>query len=418
MELTHTRSQLPIGQGFFHCGTVSLGGSPFNYVYDCGSEQPTPLRKAVRKYLASLGGQDIDLLFVSHLDVDHVSGLDQLLIGSHVKTAIVPYLSPAARLAAIAKATFDNHIIGSFVELLCDPTNWFNDRGVDSIVYVMPGSPPEGLGPEGTIPPFPEGNDGSFSDELKLILPRTKQLPPENPTPKARAGSNVLIMDCSLPLYFNTIVGAHSLQRSPNWQFITFVHPEGEREQAFRKLVRDNLGRDAPIGKNRFEINQQKLLILLQSSSGRDRLAACYVAIRANRNLTSLSVYSGPIRVDGITCHLVDDNNYVLPADAMPCGWIGTGDANFASATRRREFVEHFQSVWSMVWTLTLPHHGSKHNWHAELASRAQRFVVSCGKKNKYGHPHLETRQTIRRDRIVQTTEKNGSSNNVQVKLE
>lgn len=37
-----------------------------------------------------------------------------------------------------------------------------------------------------------------------------------------------------------------------------------------------------------------------------------------------------------------------------------------------------------------LPHHGSKYSYSENLYARTKYAVISCGKKNRYGHPHAE----------------------------
>lgn len=138
MKLKHTRHQLPVGQGFFHAGTVSIGASTFNYVYDCGSEYPEPLKRAITNYIDELSGDTINALFVSHLDYDHVSGLDQLLLFSKADVAVLPYLSPASRLIMVAKATDRGSLDSTYLNLLCDPTGWLVSRGVQQVIYVTP----------------------------------------------------------------------------------------------------------------------------------------------------------------------------------------------------------------------------------------------------------------------------------------
>src|SRR5579871_5967577 len=76
--LTHERVQHPVGQGFFHTAKLEVGGTHFEYVYDCGAVHNAPLTDEVRVY-ADRSPDGIDVLFVSHLDKDHVSGLDNLL---------------------------------------------------------------------------------------------------------------------------------------------------------------------------------------------------------------------------------------------------------------------------------------------------------------------------------------------------
>lgn len=78
-----------VGQGLFYHGRIS----GFNFVYDCGST--SPLRN---QYLNNciqsefLPNEDIEYVFISHLDEDHINGYNLLRRYANVKRLILPYL--------------------------------------------------------------------------------------------------------------------------------------------------------------------------------------------------------------------------------------------------------------------------------------------------------------------------------------
>ena len=79
-----TRTQYSIGQGCFRAGHVrwareaSRSSDDFHYVYDCGSSDGSAaLQDAIVAWRSQTSR--LDALFVSHLDADHVSGIDRLL---------------------------------------------------------------------------------------------------------------------------------------------------------------------------------------------------------------------------------------------------------------------------------------------------------------------------------------------------
>ena len=89
-----TRFQFPIGQGCFHAGSIRdddavyHGEHAFHYVYDCGSDDGKALGEAIDSYKNQVS--HVDALFVSHLDNDHVKGLDRLLSVVKVDTVTSP----------------------------------------------------------------------------------------------------------------------------------------------------------------------------------------------------------------------------------------------------------------------------------------------------------------------------------------
>ena len=88
MTLQVRMNQHPVGQGGFFTGSLDVGATPFRWAYDCGSNQLDPLVQEI----ASVAAQgDLDVLFLSHLDSDHVSGIDVLLSQCRVGEVVLPY---------------------------------------------------------------------------------------------------------------------------------------------------------------------------------------------------------------------------------------------------------------------------------------------------------------------------------------
>src|SRR5215475_7403911 len=97
------REHWAVGQGLFTSGEINVAprGRPvpksLNYVYDCGARNHragSPLLAAMNTYIDQ--ASEIDALFVSHLDEDHVVGLDRLLEFITVDTVYLPYVDEAA----------------------------------------------------------------------------------------------------------------------------------------------------------------------------------------------------------------------------------------------------------------------------------------------------------------------------------
>ena len=85
------RCQHPVGQGGFHTSEIRIRSSrteKFTIVYDCGATQNDALQQSIDWYVNNY--EKIDLLVLSHLDNDHVQGLDQLLTHISVDTVLIP----------------------------------------------------------------------------------------------------------------------------------------------------------------------------------------------------------------------------------------------------------------------------------------------------------------------------------------
>src|SRR4051794_17742211 len=92
--------QHAVGHGGFHTAQVftgwdaqSVGAGPsFTWVFDCGSRRTSKFDDYLRVW-TRLNPQPIDWLFISHFDLDHVSGLDVLMSRNVVRDVMVPYVN-------------------------------------------------------------------------------------------------------------------------------------------------------------------------------------------------------------------------------------------------------------------------------------------------------------------------------------
>jgi hypothetical protein len=410
--IINKRTQHPVGQGFFHSGEIRVQEAVIRYVYDCGSENDDSLNSAVSDYASQEDGSfKLDILFLSHLDSDHVSGLDRLLIKVPTATVVLPYLSNIDRLIIIAKAIEDDKLTGTLFSFASDPDGWFVERGVEHIIYVEGSNdgndePPQ-LPPEPVLP-FDDPDDFSLK---RVSMPQGLQVdlnhlrnaatqPVRHRATSIKQSAEVFHISHRTPVQL--LWGESTL----DWVFIMFTHPEFEREDRFRKLVRSEFGNVLGEGIAPETMGHVKLIEVLQNKEMRDRLADCYGVIRRDRNLTSMSLYSGPTKRHK---HVAVRTRHGGCGNAsQPIAWLATGDANLKTKSRRFAFVQHYSNVRSIVHTLCLPHHGSKYNFHSELIDKEWRYVASAGKNNSYGHPHEEV-ITLLRSELHTVTEKHDS---------
>lgn len=84
-----TLIQHPVGQGGLMSGLLELPDRTIHWVYDCGSNQAEPRD---REIAIVEGHGNLDVLFLSHLDSDHVNGIDRLLMSVKVQEVVLPDL--------------------------------------------------------------------------------------------------------------------------------------------------------------------------------------------------------------------------------------------------------------------------------------------------------------------------------------
>lgn len=386
------RHQLPVGQGCFHAGTVGVGdpigqgSKQFHYIYDCGSTDLGAIRDGID--LCKRHTSSIHALFVSHLDDDHVSGLDRLLAAVKVDTVYIPYVDDLLPILDLLEAEKDGALSASLIEAAIEPASWFGRRGVRRVVRVSGAAdfPPDG-------PPIPapsEPPEGPITEEGSLTFK-------EHPAAARRirpglAGERSELLEMlpggSVVILVNN--------RILDWLFLPYVDPAPkQRRTAFRKALRTTLGL-----KPRQRLTSTRLADALRNSNERERLRECYDEIiaggaRRMHNRVSMSLYSGPTgrKPDQVWEYRMDtysSNRWPLwrsKTDAV--GWLGTGDATLNVKKVRRKWREAYHPLDAQISTLLLPHHGSRHNFHSELldATNLTICVASAGNPSPYKHP-------------------------------
>lgn len=127
IPLTITRTQWAVGPGFFHTGTIRANDTQFTYVYDCGTARSFDLlQNEVDTYISSLRSTwpanriidtdtaettqqaQVDIVFISHFDTDHIKGLAYLIQNAAIKEVAIPFTTPRERFLHLCKSTFDS----------------------------------------------------------------------------------------------------------------------------------------------------------------------------------------------------------------------------------------------------------------------------------------------------------------------
>lgn len=378
------RRQLPIGQGCFHTGSIGLGANhdqdTLNYIYDCGSTDRAALSAAINVCAAT--SRRLQALFVSHLDDDHVAGLDQLLAKVSVESVYIPYVDSALALMDLLEAEAGGAISASLIEATIEPESWFGRRGVARVIRVGPGggAPPDGLPIEG----------GPMPDVGRVIL---KESLPAKPLKKGKDGLRAELLELSTGAVLAVMAQGLRL----DWMLYPYVDPApAENRKAFVKAVKTSLGLSSLKA-----ISADRISRALRDQKERHRLRQCYEEIvpggaRWAHNRVSMSLYSGPAAAQPMTRwrRSVEASYFAHWDFESPSpeavGWIGTGDAILSRDSIRAEWFNAFRPLEQKVSTLLLPHHGSRHSFHPELLDIAglRLCVASAGDPSPYDHPH------------------------------
>lgn len=361
MELLSTQTQWATGQGFFHTGAVASSERFLHplltYVMDCGAiGSQKPVSREIDA-LSTHPGYDVaarpfDVVFLSHFDWDHISGVREL----HAKARPVRYVIPstsrlerlylAARTAARSVADTTPRW---YWELLTDPRSWLgNLDGRPNVTEVLPdGQENLSDGPgaflaSDQLDPGPGGTGAQFTNARKIPSKAYVAAIAGN-SRTSRSGSRSLVW--ALQAYVTAAAHPH---------LVKFEHELLETVPAYATRRKD-----------------PRVLQWLVTHHWRD-LRDAYDASSKVRNLTSLCLYSGP------TASSIPETIYYrsawsepsnpLPGPAGP-GWLGAGDAALDTDAEADAFVAAFVDVLHHVGTFAVPHHGARSSWNDRLIS-------------------------------------------------
>ena len=361
-------TQHPVGQGGLTSGSLNIGDDSFHWVYDCGSNQRQALGREVCS--AAVGGV-IDFLFLSHLDSDHVNGIDLLLAQSKVKEVILPYMHPAEIIAVMAQDSASGEITGTFLDLVSNLGNWFASRGVERVTIVNRGDSSDADGVE-----FPTPSDGP--DTTGGVLKWFKS------AEEYVTDSNHWLSSVDDRLYHvrngNGILARSKSGYLLNWILIPYAHAANSfKLRKFQQKLAKNFpnGHDPRVLAGELKSQNQPTI---------QKLRECYDCIWSNHNLVSMSLYSGPLAS-------------VFQSSLNGPGWILTGDSNLLGLRRRRAFTSHYQQIARYVGAFMAPHHGSCHNLHPDVVSAFPKLMLgfAAAGANSYGHPDRKIRNLFNR---------------------
>ncbi|MGB9858963.1 MAG: MBL fold metallo-hydrolase [Moorellaceae bacterium] len=395
-----------VGQGLFYTGQIEN----FIFVYDCGSRSVTSVKRAIDRWLSthSYSKLPINVLVISHLDYDHVSGLDYFLERMPVKLVIMPYVSRFERILLALRA---NGVPDWYVSFMEDPVEYI--LGTQKEIRIILVLPSEDGDERKKLPkPFRENDftdwQWEFNEELWRALEPQLEEEKEETRHRWRAWLKSGRLD------FRTHQGSVFPVR--DWKFRFFVQ---KAEYLYLKKFRDCMYNCC---------DTLKLQEILRCIRKRAQLRECYEYITGKKdtegnkkrdiNSTSLVLYHGPLKgATTITLKCTNKNKaicfcYVLycchvPKPDSDClatllsgpapGQLLLGDLDLTK--NYSDFADHMRSELQSTAVCLLPHHGSKHSWKSALmddASRCRLWVASVGRNNKRNlHPSPSVIQDI-----------------------
>ena len=356
-----------VGHGLFYSGRIG----DFNFVYDCGSRKKGQIQSAVREFKRNiLRKSNIDMLVLSHLHADHISGLDILLDKTGVNTVFLPYLLPEERLMV---ALQDENPSVSLRSFWSDPLSFLYKKNVGRIILfgTNEASPPEDVSDQ-----YEEGRM-----DINRLLKDEKL---ESQIRDSESESVSRLLDT------NKLFAKRHDRNLPignGWFFRFFnLHQKDSRQQRFERCVR----RTFP---------NEDLIDIIKDKSKLEKLRTCYDMLRGEFNNTSLVIYHGPITSSlhqmnqCNTCSRISFRRTWQSPNRLSIqlhrviGHLLTGDVNFGNWT---EIARHYSSYLSRVDLALVPHHGSRRSWNRVALNDIVDacWVASAGISSKPRHPN------------------------------
>lgn len=358
-KLSVSRTQWAVGNGFFHSGVVSTSASTVSYVYDCGALGHATNQQALRREVSEYGSRnrEVDFMFISHFDFDHVSGVPLLTQEATIGRFIIPLVTEPERLfmfaGNLADGSFDETATGStfYEDLIVDPRaaleGLTNNNVAPAVVQIVE---PAQVVPQNDGVPLPE-----------LLAPRKLQ---------DAVSSAVLTLSFS-PTRIAAIDAASANRPNVVWEWVPYVatRARGAIPAFLDSLVRSGVIRTAS------DLTVPRLLARLVRKRKKELVSAYDDAIQTvgnsfTRNLTSLMVYSGPAPGSQHRAYRsrpsAVERAEIGAWDPRP-GWLALGDADLRSASRVDEVNAAFRNHKPLVGTFAPSHHGSRRDWRASL---------------------------------------------------
>ena len=385
-----TRTFHPIGQGAFYSEEFynSEKGCIFRAVYDCGSlkycglqrnSDGTPLKRKdieERVVQAFPDGHGVDILFVSHLDDDHVNLIPCLkpFKDRQIRRVILPLLSAEERYMLtgyhLSRSRWGK-ISDALNSIINSPEEYF---GKDTKVTFV--RPADG---ERTIMENEVDDEGVGVDDLPEEISSLTKISIGNNLPdKGRMLRWLLIPYNHKPLRYYNLKGELKNAFGAGFQIANLKDPD-------------------------FVIKNLK------------DLRRCYKALSDGINRNSMALYSGPL---DDTC--LSSIGEVVGCDIWgrycPCdqfaeywldrvlrheqssvfhgspGCLYTGDVSLDDADLTRVFGRYVKNI-GMV---QLPHHGSFDSFGSgNLPIDGQVCVATYGERNSFGHPAYVVKRAV-----------------------
>lgn len=376
----------PIGQGAFYSESFHYNEKIINIIYDCGSlTDLTKVKEEIEKTFPK--DTNIDALFISHFDSDHVNGIPFLITHCNVKNIFFPIISEEDKILLRIKA------------ILEDTVNYFANDFLEK--------------PQQAITNLINLKSGK-NDIPKLFAVRTNNEDilhnNQDYTDTISSGTDV-----------SDIISSNF--KNFNWEFVPYNFKQNERIKELKEQLEKEI-----------KYSPEQLLTLLQYKKDSDyaknmikELRNIYKKISGTPNSNSMTLFSGITNELIFKQHLRNykfntTSIYINPDDLClqhitdetieasrnnlhsksfhfkykkNTGCLYTGDFDASKEEHFFSLKAKYNNYWDYIQYIQIPHHGAKNNFNDKFIHSNKIYIISAGSKNQYNHPHDEVLKKI-----------------------
>jgi len=401
------------GQGSFYGGRIWQHDTNevFTVIYDCGtspfiSGNNQSLNNEItnfkhRSHYFQRNNNEIELLFISHLDYDHVSGLKRLLTEFKVKNIILPYIEKTHRQFFLTSISENNDPSGAltfeeYFSFIQSPNQFILKNSENTKQFFIQSN--------GKAEIEYQGYDNKDNDSDNIYSSGT----PNNDTKELVGQTNVYVYENNLQFFIKQ-----------QWEFTTYA--KSVSENAIDKLhtcLKKKLKKKPT---DYLSLDDLKNIV----TTNRKEAHKCYTDCIGDINSHGLVLLHGPIRFEHLhgriysNCelsrfhndyyfrHHCDEHHFSNNNRAM-LGTLLLGDTSINPNNNPIDFPQAFKDKLFNVHVVQIPHHGSSKNWDftafealnigANFNRWGNRVVSVCnfGFGNRFGHPSHQVLNDLR----------------------
>lgn len=360
------RSFLPVGQGAFYCETFesNISDKSIHVVYDCGSVTTGGnLKKIIKNHFQK--EEEIQAVFISHLDEDHINGIPDLLRYCRVQRIYFPLIS-SDNIILMKIWFWINGINGFTLDFLVDPEKAIESLGLDiehrpNLIQIR----------EGDIQ----------IDEMERVGREKEERVREGNLSEIDSGHNVF-----------TDIKTDNNYKIPctDWKYIPFNFRQDKRIKILMDELKNKFNRTI-MKKELEQIWVKNYIEGFKNDKDKDvktLIKEAYKNVPGNFNTNSMTLFSGEINNQYNQILNMHNGPYCCCDDHRPSGCLYTGDYDASGKMKWNQLRHVYDKYWESIGCIQIPHHGSKYNFNTNFLKIKGIFVISAGYSNKFKHPH------------------------------